>query len=429
MTFRFGNALLNFDFRGSDDGGVLARGDGREVDLFGAPALVTQQAPRRLAICGHVAEQFYHSGVIGLDLRERALHAVNHGGEPQITPERFAALIVQIAHGRAHLVVRIGGNIFHQEIDEARVPLQDPQNLQGAVGRFGLWRGGRFRGGWRFRLGETERLGDVQWKFSLKQNGEETAKCESDASQNLPLGYRIHFWRQHPGEVDADLLVKLDMERAFRDRTEAGQRLAAALRRYIGDPGAVVLGLPRGGVPVAYEVARALRAPLDVMVVRKLGVPGHGELAMGAIARGGVRVINASVVDSLRIPNHTVDAVAEHEARELERRERAYRGDLPPANLNGRIVILVDDGLATGSTMRAAVAAVRQCEPARIVVAVPVAAGETIAKLRREVDDVIYVAAPQDFHAVSLWYREFPQTTDEEVRRLLEAASVAARGD
>src|SRR5580700_6959114 len=150
------------------------------------------------------------------------------------------------------------------------------------------------------------------------------------------------------------------MRRTFRDRYDAGVQLAGDLAAHANDPTVLVLGLPRGGVPVAYEVARALRAPLDVFVVRKLGVPGHGELAMGAIARGGVRVINTSVVDSLRIPNHAIDAVAEHEARELERRERAYRGDLPPANLNGRTVILVDDGLATGSTMRAAVAAARQ---------------------------------------------------------------------
>ena len=220
------------------------------------------------------------------------------------------------------------------------------------------------------------------------------------------------------------------MERAFRDRMEGGQRLAAALQPYASDPSVVVLGLPRGGVPVAYEVASALHAPLDVFVVRKLGVPGHSELAMGAIARGGVRVINPDVVASLNIPQFTIDAVAEREMHELERREGTYRGDLPPANLSGRTVILVDDGLATGSTMRAAVAAVRQYDPARIVVAVPVAAKETCERLRREVDDVVSVVMPQDFHAVSLWYREFAQTSDEEVRRLLVAANAAgARGD
>jgi len=220
------------------------------------------------------------------------------------------------------------------------------------------------------------------------------------------------------------------MERAFRDRMEGGQRLAAALQPYASDPSVVVLGLPRGGVPVAYEVASALHAPLDVFVVRKLGVPGHSELAMGAIARGGVRVINPDVVASLNIPQFTMDAVAEREMHELERRERTYRGDLPPANLSRRTVILVDDGLATGSTMRAAVAAVRQYDPARIVVAVPVAAKETCERLRREVDDVVSVVMPQDFHAVSLWYREFTQTSDGEVRRLLVAANAAgARGD
>jgi putative phosphoribosyl transferase len=230
--------------------------------------------------------------------------------------------------------------------------------------------------------------------------------------------------------MDAGLQREWDMERAFRDRTEGGQRLAAALQPYAGDPSIVVLGLPRGGVPVAYEVASALHAPLDVFVVRKLGVPGHAELAMGAIARGGVRVINPEVVEPLNISTFTIDAVAERETHELERRERTYRGDLPPANLSGRTVILVDDGLATGSTMRAVVAAVRQYHPARIVVAVPVAARETCERLRSEVDDVVSVIVPQDFHAVSLWYREFEQTTDEEVRRLLMAANAAgARGD
>jgi putative phosphoribosyl transferase len=181
----------------------------------------------------------------------------------------------------------------------------------------------------------------------------------------------------------------------------------------------LVLGLPRGGVPVAHEVASALGAPLDVFIVRKLGVPGHAELAMGAIASGGVRVVNDSVVGELGITASEMDRVASEELRELERRERLFRGDRPPPQIEGRTVILVDDGLATGSTMRAAVAALRSRSPARIVVAVPVGAAETCEEFRREVDEVVCAEAPLSFRAVGAWYENFDQTSDAEVRDLL----------
>jgi len=213
------------------------------------------------------------------------------------------------------------------------------------------------------------------------------------------------------------------MRRIFRDRQDAGVQLAAELAAYANDPTVLVLGLPRGGVPVAYEVARALHVPLDVFVVRKLGVPGHRELAMGAIASGGVRVLNPEVIESLQISKPIIDAVAAFEQKELERQQRAYRGDVPFPDLAGRTVIIVDDGLATGSTMRAAVRALRQSGPARIVVAVPVGAAETCRSLRDEADEVVCATVPPDFHAVSLWYNEFSQTTDQAVRSLLEAAA------
>ncbi len=212
----------------------------------------------------------------------------------------------------------------------------------------------------------------------------------------------------------------------FRDRQDAGIQLAARLSRYAGNPNVVVLGLPRGGVPVAYEVARTLHAPLDIFVVRKLGVPGHRELAMGAIATGGVRVLNPEVVTALRITGPTIDAVAAQEQEELERQERAYRGDLSCPDFSGRIVIVVDDGLATGSTMRAAIRALRQMQPQRIVVAAPVAAAETWQSLSAEADEVVCVSTPESFHSVSMWYQEFSQTTDEEVRSLLESAAHVA---
>lgn len=213
------------------------------------------------------------------------------------------------------------------------------------------------------------------------------------------------------------------MDQVFRDRQDAGIQLAARLLRYAGDPKVLVLGLPRGGVPVAYQVARRLDAPLDIFVVRKLGVPGHRELAMGAIATGGVRVLNPEVVTALRINEPVIAAVATQEQIELERQERVYRGNVPFPGLAGRIVIVVDDGLATGSTMRAAVRALRQMQPARIVVAAPVAAAETCRSLSAEADEVVCVSTPELFHAVSMWYQEFSQTTDEEVRTLLEESA------
>lgn len=213
------------------------------------------------------------------------------------------------------------------------------------------------------------------------------------------------------------------MTRNFRDRQDAGIQLAAELSAYRNDPAVFVLGLPRGGMPVAYEVARALNAPLDVFVVRKLGVPGHKELAMGAIASGGIQVLNRDVIESLQISAPIIDAIARHEQQELERQQQIYRDDLPFPDLAGRKVIIVDDGLATGSTMRAAVRALRRATPARIVVAVPVGAAETCRNLRGEADEVVCAVTPGDFHAVSLWYHEFSQTTEQEVRRLLEAAA------
>jgi predicted phosphoribosyltransferase len=208
---------------------------------------------------------------------------------------------------------------------------------------------------------------------------------------------------------------------AFRHRTHAGRVLAESLAHYRDDPDVVVLALPRGGVPVAFEVARALRAPLDIFIVRKLGVPGHEEFAMGAIASGGARVMNPDAA-GLGIPEAAVEAVAVREQAELARREALYRGDRPPLPLAGRVAILVDDGLATGSSMRAAVVAVRQRGPNRIVVAVPVAAGEVCEDLRRSVDEVICAFTPEPFRAVGLWYDDFGQTTDDEVHALLEAA-------
>ncbi len=208
----------------------------------------------------------------------------------------------------------------------------------------------------------------------------------------------------------------------YHDRYDAGRTLARLLMDHAGARDVLVLALPRGGVPVGYEVARALHAPLDIFLVRKLGVPGHEELAMGAIASGGVRVLNPRVVDQLRIPQSAIDRVAEREQAELERRERAYRGDRPPPRVEGCDVILVDDGLATGSTMRAAAAALKAMRPRRLVVAVPVAAAETCDELRAEVDEVVCALTPEPFYAVGLWYEDFSQTTDEEVRELLAAA-------
>lgn len=209
----------------------------------------------------------------------------------------------------------------------------------------------------------------------------------------------------------------------FRDRTEAGKFLAARLAHYAGQPDLLVLALPRGGVPVAFEVAKALEAPLDVFLVRKLGFPGHEEAAMGAIASGGVIVLNEEMLQGMRIPDHVIDSVVERELQELKRRENMYRAGLPPIDVNGRVVILVDDGLATGSTMRAAAQALRKQNPKRLVVAVPVGAPETCDEFRSEVDEIICGVEPETLYAVGVWYEDFSQTTDEEVQRLLEEAS------
>jgi len=212
----------------------------------------------------------------------------------------------------------------------------------------------------------------------------------------------------------------------FRDRSEAGRLLARELQRYAGRDDVVVLALPRGGVPVGYEVAKALGAPLDVFVVRKLGVPGHRELAMGAVASGGVLVLDEGLIRSLRIGKREIEETVAAELRELERRERAYRDGRDLPELAGKTVILVDDGLATGSTMRAAARAVREHHPAWIVVAVPVAAAETCDEFRGEVDEVLCAVTPRPFHAVGLWYDDFTQTSDQDVRELLTRAGVSS---
>ena len=209
---------------------------------------------------------------------------------------------------------------------------------------------------------------------------------------------------------------------AFRDRIEAGQILAEKLVRYRDQPDVLVLALPRGGVPVAFEVAKSLHAPLNVFVVRKIGIPGQEELAMGAIASGGVRVLNDEVVEQLKIADRVIDAAAREEQRELERREREYRAGRPAPEIKDHVVILIDDGLATGSTMRAAAQALRQRNPKRIVVAVPVGAAATCEEVRDEVDEVICAVAPEQFYAVGMWYEDFLQTSDEEVKTLLDEA-------
>ena len=209
-----------------------------------------------------------------------------------------------------------------------------------------------------------------------------------------------------------------DNRRPYDNRREAGVELASRIARFKG-PDTVVLALPRGGVPVGYEVARALEAPLDVFLVRKLGVPGHRELAMGAIASGGVRVLNEDVVGWYGITPAAIEQVAREEQVELERRERAYRNGRPPIPLEGRTVVLVDDGLATGSTMRAGVQAIRVQRPARIVVAVPVGAPDTCRQFADIADEVICARTPEPFSAVGLWYRDFTPTNDAQVRELL----------
>ena len=205
----------------------------------------------------------------------------------------------------------------------------------------------------------------------------------------------------------------------YRDRSDAGRVLATQLTAYANRRDVLVLALPRGGVPVAYEVAKALHAPLDVFIVRKLGVPGHEELAMGAIATGGVCVLNEDVVQMLHIPDRVIEAVIAKEQQELERREHLYRDDRPPPDVRDRTIILIDDGLATGATMRAAIKALRQQHPARLVVAVPVAAPPTCEELGAQVDEIICAKTPEPFYGVGYWYEDFSQTTDEEVHALL----------
>jgi putative phosphoribosyl transferase len=208
----------------------------------------------------------------------------------------------------------------------------------------------------------------------------------------------------------------------FRNRIDAGERLTEKLEHYAGRPDVIVLALPRGGVPIGYEVARALGAPLDVFLVRKLGVPGREELAMGAIASGGVRVLNEDVVSELGIPEYWLDKVAARELEELQRRETAYRDGRPAPDVRGKSVILVDDGLATGASMRAAVAALRKFGPGRIVVAVPVGAAQTCDEFRDLADEVVCAETPDPFYAVGSWYADFDQTTDDEVRDILARA-------
>ncbi|HEY3203519.1 MAG TPA: phosphoribosyltransferase [Thermoanaerobaculia bacterium] len=214
----------------------------------------------------------------------------------------------------------------------------------------------------------------------------------------------------------------------FRDRRDAGRLLAEKLTEYAHRRDVVVLALPRGGVPVAYEVARALEAPLDVFLVRKLGLPGHEELAIGAIATGGVQVLNENVLDRFHVPERIVSTIVAREDAELQRREQAYRGGRAPHPVRGKTVILIDDGLATGSSMRAAVIALRQRGPSRIVVGVPVAPPETCREFQEVVDKIVCATTPQPFYAVGQWYEDFAQTTDEEVRELLALAREEDRG-
>jgi predicted phosphoribosyltransferase len=212
----------------------------------------------------------------------------------------------------------------------------------------------------------------------------------------------------------------------FQDRAQGGGLLAGKLKSYSDRPDVVVLGLPRGGVPVAYEVARRLNRPLDVFLVRKLGVPGHEELAMGAIASGGVCFLNDSLIQALGIPRAAIEDALAREQRELERRERAFRVG-QPVDLRGRVVILVDDGLATGASMRAAVTAARTRQPARVIVAAPVAALETFREFKKIADDIVCVQTPADFEGVGQWYDDFAQTSDAEVRAILEQSASFGR--
>jgi putative phosphoribosyl transferase len=218
------------------------------------------------------------------------------------------------------------------------------------------------------------------------------------------------------------------MEVRFENRAEAGRFLATKLKEYKDRPDVVVMALPRGGVPVAYEVARELHTPLDILIVRKLGAPGHEELAVGAIASGGISVVNREIINSLHISEDALQRIAAREQKELERREHEYRGNLPIRDISGKTMILIDDGLATGATMWAAVSALRQRKPAAILVAVPTAARQVCEAFREIADDVICGITPEPFHAVGLWYVEFDQTTDAEVRQLLALANQSSFG-
>ena len=213
------------------------------------------------------------------------------------------------------------------------------------------------------------------------------------------------------------------MDIRFRNRAEAGSLLARKLERYRDIAGVLVLGLPRGGVPVANAVAMALNAPLDILLVRKLGVPGQDELAMGAIASNGIQILNDSVIQCLGIPESVVESVTKREAEELRRREREYRGIRPPVDVPGKTVIVIDDGLATGSTMKAAIAALRSQDPARIVVAVPTASLDTCEELKSAADEIVCAITPEPFYAVGFSYEDFEQTTDSEVRALIQSAA------
>lgn len=209
----------------------------------------------------------------------------------------------------------------------------------------------------------------------------------------------------------------------FKDRVDAGRKLAKELSEYANRSDVIILALPRGGVPVAFEVAKELNVKMDVFIVRKLGVPGNEELAMGAIASDNIRVLNEDVIRSFQIPQSVIDEVAVNELRELERRERLYRGNRPKPDISGSTVILIDDGLATGATMRAAAAAVKTKNPAKIVIAVPTAASDTCSAFENEVDKTICVATPEPFYGVGAWYEDFSQTTDKEVCELLNKAA------
>lgn len=209
----------------------------------------------------------------------------------------------------------------------------------------------------------------------------------------------------------------------FFNRREAGMELAEKLSRFAGRHDVIVLGLARGGVPVAFEVARGLRVPLDVFVVRKLGAPGHEEFAIGAIASGGVRVLNTEAIQLLGMTQAAIERETRRELQELERREREYRDDRPPINVKGRTVIVVDDGLATGATMQAAITALRKQHPTQIIVAAPVVAADTCQNLRATADDCVYVQSPDPFYGVGLWYEDFSPTSDAEVISLLEMAA------